>query len=226
MIRKKKLTSADVSLILANLLPVVGVWFFDWDPFLIFLVYCLETIIIGLMTLVKLGIAGYLLDNENKKSTTHRILGIAGFMLFFILHYGIFVGVQTSMFLGFTDTMKGLNILQILADPSQYLGATGMVMLAVFTLSYAFETITGYLWYDENKKKSMVRIMMEPYIRIFIQQFTVILGAFFLMFGAGKIFILVFACIKIWITIFIDYEKTINTKLAQAKAQESNNSHS
>ena len=79
MIRKKQLSYADASLILANLLPVVGVWFFDWDPFIIFLVYCLETIIIGFLTLVKLGIAGYLDEKGNKKSKTQKIFGIAGF---------------------------------------------------------------------------------------------------------------------------------------------------
>ncbi|MFM9911056.1 MAG: DUF6498-containing protein [Chitinophagaceae bacterium] len=34
--------------------------------------------------------------------------------------------------------------------------------------------------------------MFEPYGRIFIQQFTVMAGNFFLGFGASKIFMLVF----------------------------------
>ena len=49
---KKKLTRSDYFIIAANLLPIIGVWFFDWDPREIFLVYCLETIIIGVFNLV------------------------------------------------------------------------------------------------------------------------------------------------------------------------------
>ena len=48
---KRKLTASDYSLIAANLVPVFGVWFLDWSPKEVFLVYCLETIIIGIMTL-------------------------------------------------------------------------------------------------------------------------------------------------------------------------------
>ena len=57
---KRTLTQPDIFLIAANLLPVIGVWFFGWNPKEVFIVYCLETIIIGLFNLVKMGIAtGY-----------------------------------------------------------------------------------------------------------------------------------------------------------------------
>ena len=46
-ITKRKLTQGDWSLLIANLLPVAGVWFLDWNPKEVFLVYCFETIIIG-----------------------------------------------------------------------------------------------------------------------------------------------------------------------------------
>jgi hypothetical protein len=45
---KRKLTEADWFLILINLLPVYGVWFEGWSAKEVFLVHCLETIIIGL----------------------------------------------------------------------------------------------------------------------------------------------------------------------------------
>ena len=69
--------------------------------------------------------------------------------------------------------------------------------------------------------------MFEPYMRIFIQQFTVILGAFVLVFNADKIFILIFAAVKIFFTVFINYEDALN-KVGKKKSiyQESNNSHS
>ena len=64
--------------------------------------------------------------------------------------------------------------------------------------------------------------MFQPYGRIFIQQVTVILGSMFLSFGAGKIFILVFAAIKIFFEVFIDFENLIK-KAAKGELKESDN---
>src|SRR5436190_4785929 len=57
-ITKKKLTQSDWSLLVANLLPVVGVWFLHWSAQEVFVVYCLETIIIGIFALLKMLITG------------------------------------------------------------------------------------------------------------------------------------------------------------------------
>jgi hypothetical protein len=51
--------------------------------------------------------------------------------------------------------------------------------------------------------------MFQPYGRIFIQQFTVIIGSIFLSFGAGQIFVLVFAIIKILFEVMIDFESIL-----------------
>jgi hypothetical protein len=51
--------------------------------------------------------------------------------------------------------------------------------------------------------------MFQPYGRIFVQQVTVILGSMFLSFGAGKVFILVFALIKIFFEVIVDFDLII-----------------
>ena len=51
---KKTLTRSDYFLIAANLIPVAGVWLWDWNPKEVFMVYALETVIIGLFTLIKM----------------------------------------------------------------------------------------------------------------------------------------------------------------------------
>ena len=56
MLTKKTLTKPDLFLIAANIVPIIGAWFFDWDARQIFMVYALETVIIGFFTLVKMGI--------------------------------------------------------------------------------------------------------------------------------------------------------------------------
>ena len=59
--------------------------------------------------------------------------------------------------------------------------------------------------------------MFQPYMRIFIQQFAVILGSMFLVFGAGKIFILVFAFVKIAFAVYVNDEGVLNRAIAGFK---------
>ena len=105
---KKEFTLSDYFFIAANLLPVIGVWAWNWDPKEMFLVYCLETIIIGILNLVKMAIVTLAkkTDDWNANGKTTRQPGLV-FMLFFLVHYGIFVGVQMSIFFGVSGIGKG-----------------------------------------------------------------------------------------------------------------------
>jgi hypothetical protein len=83
------------------------------------------------------------------------------------------------------------------------------LMLCVFIVSYAFRNLNEFILSGEYRKISMGYLLFQPYGRIFIQQVTVILGSMFLSFGAGKIFILVFALIIIFFEVFVDIEGLI-----------------
>jgi hypothetical protein len=63
----------------------------------------------------------------------------------------------------------------------------------------------------------MGRLMFEPYMRIFVQQFVVILGSIFLSFGGGKIFILVFVIVKIFFELFVNLNRLL--VIAEKKQQ-------
>jgi hypothetical protein len=69
----------------------------------------------------------------------------------------------------------------------------------------------------------MMRVMFQPYGRIFIQQFTVILGSMFLIFGGGKAFILIFALAKTFFDVYVNFDNLIDKSIAEAeqKNQES-----
>lgn len=60
-------------------------------------------------------------------------------------------------------------------------------------------------------------IMFQPYGRIFIQQFTVILGSMFLTLGVGKVFVLIFSAAKIAFELLIDYDKMLNKTMENMK---------
>ena len=208
-ITKRKLTQGDWSLVAANLLPVVGVWFLNWSAQEVFLVYCFETIIIGGFTLVKMLITGFIIKKDEWQTTggSSTKLPFWFFMLFFLVHYGLFVSVQMGIFFavsGIGDE-AGITFFNFFSKWPSLLTNEAYIMLGVFIVSYGFRLTTDFILTGDYKTSSLGYLMFQPYGRIFIQQVTVILGSMFLSFGAGKIFILLFALIKIFFEVFIDF---------------------
>ena len=217
---KKKLTRPDYLLIAANLLPVVGVFFWDWSPQEIFLIYCLETILLGIITVLKMGIVSITrkTDTWYSKSGNTKQSGLF-FILFFLLHYGIFVSVQMGMFFGVSGIGKEFKItfFNFFYKWPELISNDSLIMLLTFFFSYAYKMFNDFIQSGHYKTDSLMKVMFQPYGRIFIQQFTVIVGSMFLSFGAGKIFILVFAAIKIFFELFINYEALINKQMREAE---------
>ena len=208
---KRKLNGGDWFLILANLVPLYGVWFQGWDPKQMFLVYCLETIIIGGYNVIKMIIV-----TLNKKKDVWENLGggksmVSGwfFILFFIVHYGFFVFIQTGIFAavsGISSADGAFGPLTFLSRIFSYLNIDAKTVLYIFIAMYGFRMFFDFILNGKYKEISMGVLMFQPYLRIFIQQFVVILGSMFLAFGAGKIFMLIFVCIKIFAEVFINFD--------------------
>ena len=210
---KKKLTQSDWMLIAANLLPVYGVWFQNWSAKEVFIVYCFETIIIGFFTLLKLIITGSIKKRDdwtNQNDVTTKQPAIT-FILFFFLHYGLFVSVQMGMFFSISGigSNMGVGFFNFFYKWPSLITSEAYIMLGVFIVSYAFKNITEFILSGEYRTASLDYIMFQPYGRIFIQQFTVIAGSIFLSFGAGKIFILIFTLVKIFFDVLVNLESII-----------------
>ena len=209
---KKKLSQSDYILIVANLVPVYGVLFLGWNAREVFIVYCFETIIIGFFTLLKLAITGIIRKTdvwEYQGNITKKPFWV--FMLFFLVHYGMFVAIQMSLFFAVSGIGKddNISIFNFFSKWPELITNETYIMLGVFIVSYAFRNITEFILSGEYRTASLMYLMFQPYGRIFIQQFTVLLGSIFLGFGAGKIFIIIFAGIKIAFEILVDYEGII-----------------
>jgi hypothetical protein len=209
---KRKLTQSDWLMIIANLVPVFGVWFLQWSAKDVFLVYCFETIIIGFFTILKMIITGIVKkrdDWQNRGSVTKQ--PALFFILFFLVHYGMFVAIQMGMFFAISGIGDEYNFgfFNFFQKWPLLFNYEVKLMLGVFIVSYAFRNLNDFILSGEYKTISMGYLLFQPYGRIFIQQATVIVGSIFLSFGAGKIFILVFALILIFFEVFVDMEGLI-----------------
>jgi len=206
---KRTLTISDFFLILVNCIPLYGVWFNKWDAKQVFLVYCMETVIVGLINVIKMACVTLFVKKkdawENQGSTTMQSGWF--FIFFFIIHYGLFVLIQTQIFFSVSGMVPDGFMLMRYTKIPELLGHDGKLLLLIFVAYYTVQNVFSFFSSGKFKTISMGRLMFEPYGRIFIQQFVVILGSMFLTFGGGKFFILIFIVVKIFFELFINFNR-------------------
>lgn len=152
------------------------------EPYAILFGYFLETIIIGVFNLFKMFAA-------SRHDGTGK--AIFFFMGFFIFHYGMFVAVQ-SVFVFVIFSLGGSNFIRepfyLIENYSIILQLKGMeyiipLLIGTQLMKFIFDFMIPKKYLDFTA----MEIMYKPYVRIFIQQFTVILAMFFMMFTSVSI---------------------------------------
>jgi Family of unknown function (DUF6498) len=206
---KRKLTLSEYLLIIVNCIPLYGVWFEGWNASEVFLVYCLETVIIGIINVLKMACVTIFVRQKDVWENVGNSSMQSGwfFIFFFIIHYGFFVFVQTQIFFNVSGLIPDGSFLMNYSKIPELLGDNGKLMLLIFIAYYTMQNVFDFFLSGNYKTISMGRLMFEPYMRIFVQQFVVILGSMFLTFGAGKVFILVFVIAKIFFELFVNFNR-------------------
>ncbi|MEI7964730.1 MAG: DUF6498-containing protein [Chitinophagaceae bacterium] len=208
---KRKLTINDLFLILVNLVPLYGVWFEGWDPSRVFVVYCLETVIVGIMNVLKMAAVTLLVNpkGEWNNNGSHNMLTGWFFIFFFIIHYGFFVLIQTQIFFSFSKMDIFGPFFSVYTQIPALLGDEGKLLIGIFFVYYSLDTLFNFFLTGEYKKITLMELMFQPYKRIIVQQLIVIGGSLFLMFGAGKIFMLIMVCVKIYFELFFPFNRVL-----------------
>lgn len=203
--------AAVVALILANLVPLVGVLWFGWDVWGILIIYWLENGIYGLFNVLKMRRAEGQEDGspEAVAETRRRLSGYrvngrpasgtdkAALIPFFIMHYGIFwvvhgVFVLTLPLFDFTG-----------AGDEPDFGATLNPLFILFALiglfiSHGLSYRLNYIGRREYLRTTAARQMFAPYGRLVVLHVTIIFGAVLIgVTGAPAAAIVVLVLIKI-----------------------------
>lgn len=216
---KKKLTQGDIFLIIANLVPVYGVWVEGWSAVEAFIVYALETMMIGIITIMKMLVVTFARKKDTwyNQGSSQQVSGLF-FIIFFILHFGLFAAVQTTIFSQAANiTPPGSGMMHFFFHWYEYINRDIGIMLIAFGVGHLAKSFMPFIITGQYKTVSMMLLMFQPYGRIFIQQFTVILGSMFLTFGFGKGFIFVFALAKIFFEIAVDFSGIIEQSMTKLK---------
>lgn len=159
-------------LVLANLVPLVGVLFFGWRAFDVALTFWLESLVIGVFTVLKI--------RRMEKAGKHPPMPA----LFFLIHYGMFtVGMFISIVgcfgpAGFRREIGGEPLERtfryILSDG----GAGFAASLISFVMSHYYSFKHNFLAKQEYVIDATVkRVILTPYLRLILTIATVIFAA-------------------------------------------------
>lgn len=207
--------SASILTIFAsNLLLLIAALVFKWEPLSVFLLYIFETVIIGVLHVLKLVVIIRIHKTTNCKineaPSTKELLAS---VLFFIFHFGIFVFVQTALIL----PNQTNNFFESFYSIKDYLDLENLLFLCLILVINLYSTFR-YVFIDNTfKEKTFKEILSEPYPRVFVQQFVVIFGGLVLMFLGlkgigGLIFIIFFIIMKTFFELLVVFDTKFKIK--------------
>ena len=150
------------------------------DPMAIVFAYVFETIVIGLIHILKLF---YVIRNNNPKKGLDKLKDYFS-IPFFLIHYGAFVVIQSVIIYTafalyddrFSTSLSLSNFLDIFNLEGFNIVALSIIISHLFSFSFLF------LKKEKYKNQDSSLYFIKPYLRIFIQQFLVIVPMFFLIF--------------------------------------------
>lgn len=162
--------------LLANIVPLLGVFFLGWNPLSIFIVYALETIVAGLFNVLKLF---FVIKYSTVKDPNATGVTGWGVIPFFCFHYYFFVAVQLIIFFSFTGVLNKIDLFGKSESLWESLfKGDALYALGSFILGYSYSFLNDFYLTGEYRKITETKQFFEPYKRIFVQQFVVILGSF------------------------------------------------
>ena len=169
------------ALVLANLVPLFGVLFLNWDIGSLVVLYWSENLVIGGYTILKM-----LLKARGSK---HFLV------LFFTLHYGTFCAIhgffvlQLTRFAGedwvhsaATSWPGPLAIIQMFLSLAQQLLAAAprefLLACLALVVSHGVSFVLVYLGQREYEHTTLSELMNAPYHRIAVLHIAIIAGGF------------------------------------------------
>ena len=201
------LTPSQLALVLANLIPLFGVLYLDWDVGSIVVLYWLENLVIGGYTILKMLLAGK--------------FGALFNILFFIVHYGGFCAVHGMFVLQLTAFGAGetevasetswpgplvlvgmfLNLgRQLLAAAPEHV----IWVIIAMVLSHGVSFALNFIGQGEYKSSRVRQLMTAPYKRIAVLHIAIIAGAFLVkQLGSPLGLLLALVALKIGLDIML-----------------------
>jgi len=187
---KEKDTVSLLALIGANLIPLIGIFLFDWDVRYIVLLYWFENLVVAFYNILKMAIL--------RTGQPVKQVGKLFLISFFCIHYGGFcavhgfflihffnIGTGTSPFDGMGGWWGPLIFIKLLISVIDKIWASRppeMIWAVIgLTISHGISFIENYILGGEYKKSSLRYLMHRPYQRIIVMHLAILVGGIFVM---------------------------------------------
>lgn len=217
-----QLSLSSYALLLANLVPLVGVLFFGWDAKLVLCLYWMENLIIGAFNLLKMATSGLY----------HKKANFLFLSLFFVVHYGAFCSVHGMILVDIIKLEQPAAMLQLpdwtalfnsgyeaLQTIYANFGSALWLPLAALLLSHFVSFIEYFLLRGELFKLTANKLMTAPYYQIIIMHVGLIVGAGLMEKLHSPIWLLI---IIVAFKITIDYRQHVKRHQLRAASDVSN----
>lgn len=192
--RRTATSRSAIALLVANAIPLVGVYFFGWSLLTILVLYWLENGIVGFWNVPRILLAqGTAVSTPSPPPTAGR----AALATFFLVHYGIFwlvhgifvFALPSFMDAGSNRILVGcgdedpFGNLQACNSPFGDLVWSNIAIAAVaLFLSHGASFLFNYIRGGEYRTASPTGQMGAPYGRVVVLHLTIIFGAFAVAF--------------------------------------------
>ena len=184
----------------------------------IVIAYFLETTIVGIVYAFKMHA---IISFDNNKPGAKPSASNYAVIAFFLFHYCFFVAIQLIFVFAFLE-ISGSGIKEafhLITNIGYVLSLKGMSMVLLSIAIYNFaDYAVNFMMPKKYETANLSNIFSEPYVRIFVQQFAVILGGFFIIFSDGVFFVAVLIIIIRSIMELYFIENPTNNFLNEFKA--------
>ena len=152
---------------------LVFIWYWNWDPLLVVLYYVIETLIMCLFTSIKWG-------KSNAKLSVDMVLSAVTLKTIAILTLCTVVGIFSYGQISAVHDMLGMRMALpswevMMRDEKQF-----MIGVVAIVLQQAMEYYKYQLQF-KNAEAELLTSVLTPVLRIFVQQFAVMLALFALL---------------------------------------------
>lgn len=183
----RKLDSSEIFLIVANIFPIIGIFFFDWSIFSVLIAYWVETGVVLFYALVK-GV--YLAINRKKKEDVSEvlfsiILNIAMYGCAMLIYFAVILNLAYP-FSGIETTLSGVF--------KEYIKEI-ILMTVVFLISHGQSFYFNLIKNKEAEKIEVKELLSdsahELFIRFLFMQSIAIIGWWIFEVTKGPIYLYV-----------------------------------
>lgn len=206
-----KLPISSYVLIAANLIPLIGVLFYDWNAILVLALFWIENLIIGGFNVVRIALAGVVQKDSSAIFSS----------VFFILHYGLFCALHGQILsdligypkISYTDYFSEVSfgLFTIALDGAavflsfvEHLAPAIWLGIAALVLSRLVSFIENFILRGQVFTVRISKLMTQPYSQIMIMHVGIILGALLLEKFNSPIWLLV---VIVVFKIIIDFKQ-------------------